>query len=242
MYISIKGGDYIITGLRIRIYPNEYQEIQLFEWCKIYHNMWNFLVSKYKDEFPVISSHTIKGYSPRNLIDELKVAIPERVARGLIQTYIWSLQGYYDKLSNPPKFHKFNPNKQSFYISDTKWKLHDNYIYFPSPCGVGKKKSGVIYLDENCLNKYNIKKYNIKEIRDVRYTYFNKKWYISACFDIPDPPDVSQEKQFLGLDWGIKNFMTTSDGELINYPDSVSKEYQRIKKLQSIKDKKTKRK
>lgn len=34
--------------------------------------------------------------------------------------------------------------------------------------------------------------------------------------------------------------MTTSDGEFINYPKSVLREYQRIKKLQSIMDKKQK--
>lgn len=55
-------------------------------------------------------------------------------------------------------------------------------------------------------------------------------------------PDIKKDnsKSVLGLDWGLKNFMTTSEGELINYPPSVLREYQRIKRLQSIKDKKKK--
>jgi len=42
----------------------------------------------------------------------------------------------------------------------------------------------------------------------------------------------------IGLDWGIKNFMTTSTGEFINYPKTVLREFYRINKLKSLRDKK----
>ena len=39
---------------------------------------------------------------------------------------------------------------------------------------------------------------------------------------------------------GIKNFYTDNNGKTYNYPKSVVREFQRIKKLQAIKDKKAK--
>jgi len=44
----------------------------------------------------------------------------------------------------------------------------------------------------------------------------------------------------IGLDWGIKNFMTSSAGEFINYPKSVMREFYRINRLKSLRDKKIK--
>lgn len=46
--------------------------------------------------------------------------------------------------------------------------------------------------------------------------------------------------EILGLDWGVKNFRTDNNGKTYNYPKSVIREFQRIKKLQSIGDNKIK--
>ncbi len=84
-----------------------------------------------------------------------------------------------------------------------------------------------------------LEKFSITQVKEPRYTYQNGKWYISGCYEDGITPQ-KKETTFVGLDWGIKNFMTTSQGELINYPDSVIREYERIKKLISIRDKKDK--
>lgn len=225
----------MVTGFKMRIYPNKEQEQQLFEWCKASHNMWNFLVAKHGNDYPRISKFGIIGYSPRDFINEFGTIVPDRLALGVLKSYSSAIVKFYNKTHGRPKFHKFDPNKQSFYLASKIWKIHDNYVFFPNIGGQGiHSKSNVIYLDKEYLNKNNITK-----IKEPRFNYINGKWYLSGCYIVPDIAK-SQEKKFLGLDWGIKNFMTTSEGEFVNYPPSVLREFQRIKRLQSIMDKKVK--
>lgn len=220
-------------GFKMQIYPNESQEKQLFEWCKISHNAWNFLVEKYQQSYPKIVKYGIYNYNYIKLMEDMGVTnVPKRAIHGIIINFTEAVTCYYKNIRGMPKFHKYNPNKQSFYLAATWWKIHDAFVYFPKVGSGYNSKSNVIYLDKEYLNKY-----NITEIREPRFNYKNGKWYLSGCYIVPDVAK-SQSKPMLGLDWGIKNFMTTSEGEFINYPPSVLREYQRIKKLQSIMDKK----
>ena len=36
-------------GFKVRIYPNKEQESKLFYFCKCSHEMWNYVVAKYKN-------------------------------------------------------------------------------------------------------------------------------------------------------------------------------------------------
>ena len=36
-------------GFKVRIYPNKEQEEKLFYFCKCSHEMWNYVVAKYKN-------------------------------------------------------------------------------------------------------------------------------------------------------------------------------------------------
>lgn len=74
-------------GFRIRIYPTEEQKELLSFYCKTAHEMWNFLVAKYKEKLPVCGCYGIKDYTPRDLINEYGVEIPQRIAFGVMKTY-----------------------------------------------------------------------------------------------------------------------------------------------------------
>ncbi len=39
----------MLTGCKFRIYPTKEQEQILFEYCWNSHNLWNFVVAKFKD-------------------------------------------------------------------------------------------------------------------------------------------------------------------------------------------------
>ena len=39
-------------GFKMQIYPTKEQESVLLEYCKISHNMWNYIVNKYKNNLP----------------------------------------------------------------------------------------------------------------------------------------------------------------------------------------------
>ena len=220
------------VGFKIQIYPSKEQEDILKEYCKISHNMWNYLVEKYFDTFPSINSYGIVGFKPDDLMREMNVCVPQRVTLGVIISFCRSVKRFYNHISNKPKFHKYNPNKQSFYVASMKYKIKNGHIKFPliKNC---RATSSNIQLDLEYIQKY-----NITEVIEPRYTCYKGKWYLSGCYIKEDIP--KSNKEFIGLDWGIKTFMTTSDREFINYPKSVIREFYRIKRLQSILNKKIK--
>lgn len=221
------------VGFKIQIYPTKGQEKLLLEYCKISHNMWNFLVSKYQDNFPVVGAYGIKDYNTEQLISEFGVKnIPTRIVLGVIISFCKAFKRFYNKKSNKPKFHKYNPNKQSFYVPSIKYKIDKGFVNIPTIKN-DRRTSKCLLLDLEYL-----KKYNITEVIEPRYTCYKGKWYLSGSYKKPDV--LKSDKEFIGLDWGIKTFMTTSNGEFINYPKTIKREFYRIRKIQSILDKKNK--
>ena len=232
-------------GIKIRIYPDNEQEKLLLSYCKDYHNMKNFLVAKFKDNLPNVGKRNIIGYKDKDILSEYeimyncKTELPTRCIRGAITDYISGIRKFYQKIcSRPPKFHKYDPNKQSFYIVDGKYLVKDCSIRMPIRKELEQKYKSTISRKIPIDKKY-IEKEHLTYIKDIRFHYEKRKWYVSGCYDVPDV-SIKEDKEFLGLDWGIKNFMTTSESTLINYPKEIVREYYRIRKLSHYLDKKVK--
>lgn len=108
----------MLKGCKFRIYPTKEQEEILFIYCKYSHIMRNFLVEKFKDNLPNVSPYGIIGYKEENLIEDFstEMSLPKRLYRGVLYNYTNSVRRVYKKLGRKPKFHKYSPNKQSFYL------------------------------------------------------------------------------------------------------------------------------
>ena len=233
----------MLKGIKIRIYPDKEQEKLLLSYCKDYHNMKNFLVAKFKDNLPNVGNNNIIGYKDRDLLQEYestyncKTEMLIRSVRGAITDYVSGVTRFYQKLSSrSPKFHKYDPNKQSFYIVDGRYLVKDYSIRMPIRIELAQKYKSTISRKIPIDKKY-VTKENLTYIKNIRFHYQKGKWYVSGCYDVPDVT-INQNKEFLGLDWGIKNFMTTSESTLINYPKEIVREYYRIRKLSHYLDKK----
>lgn len=227
----------MLKGCKIRIYPTKEQEEILLIYCKYFHLMRNFLVAKFKDNLPKTNILRINDYSEKQLIEEYKeteIPLPKRLFRGVLYNYKLSLERFYKKIGKPPKFHKFNPNKQSFYLPSQEITVKDNKITLPSAQNFSIKGKSKIVVD----NEY-VQKFQIIKIKEPRYSYIKGKWYLTGAYEVKEPTKQNIST-IIGLDWGIKNFMTSSLGEFINYPKSVNKEFKRINRLKSLRDKKIK--
>ena len=108
----------MLKGCKFRIYPTKEQEEILFIYCKYSHIMRNFLVEKFQDKLPNVSSYGIIGYKEENLIKDFQteIPLPKRLYRGVLYNYANSVKRVYKKIGKSPKFHKKNFNKQSFYL------------------------------------------------------------------------------------------------------------------------------
>lgn len=228
----------MIKGCKFRIYPTKEQEEILFNYCWNYHNLWNFVVAKFKDneKLPLKTIGGIKGFSAAQLREEYKenkIPLPQRLYVGILITYGNATNRVIHKIGRRPKFHKYNKEWQSFYIPSREYKISDT-IPMPKAQEISFKGISKIKIDtEYC------KKFNITSITEPRYIYKNGKWFVSGSYKVEEP--IKQKNiDTIGLDWGIKNFMTSSTGEFINYPKSVTREFYRINKLKSLRDKKNK--
>ncbi len=226
----------MLKGCKFRIYPTKEQEEILFIYCKYSHIMRNFLVEKFKDSLPNVSSYGIIGYKEKDLLNdfgEIEIPLHSRIIRGVLCNYANSVKRVYKKLGKQPKFHKYNPNKQSFYLPSQILKISNNFkIKLPAAQGFSVKGKSQIVVDKKYVTKF-----NISEVKEPRFKYESGKWYITGSYDIFEP--IKQNSStIIGLDWGIKNFMTSSEGEFINYPKTVLREFCRINRLKSLRDKK----
>lgn len=227
----------MLKGCKFRIYPTKEQEEILFIYCKYSHIMRNFLVGKFKDNLPKTNIYGLKDYSEQKFIEDFKeteIPLPKRLIKGVILNYRYSVERVYKKLSKQPKFHKYNSNKQSFYLPSQILKINNFKIKLPAAQGFSVKGKSQIIVDKKYTTKF-----NISEVKEPRFKYESGKWYITGSYNISEP--IKQNSStIVGLDWGIKNFMTSSKGEFINYPKSIIREFYRINRLKSLRDKKAK--
>lgn len=175
----------MLKGCKIRIYPTKEQEEILLIYCKYSHLMRNFLVAKFRDDFPKTNAFGIKNYSEKQLIEEYKkieIPLPKRLLKGVIYNYKFSLERFYKKIGNPPKFHKFNPNKQSFYLPSQELMIKDGKIQLPSAHNFSIKGKSKIIVDDEYIQKFNIIK-----VKEPRYSYIKGKWYLTGSYEIEEP-------------------------------------------------------
>lgn len=227
----------MLKGCKFRIYPTKEQEKILFIYCKYSHIMRNFLVEKFQEKLPNVGSFGIIGYKEKDLLNdfgETEIPLHNRIIKGVLYNYANSVKRVYKKIGNKPKFHKKNLNKQSFYLPSQILKINNYKVKLPAAQGFSIKGKSQMVIDREYITKF-----NISEIKEPRFKYESGKWYITGSYNISEP--IKQKSSItIGLDWGIKNFMTSSNGEFLNYPKSVIREFYRINKLKSLRDKKIK--
>ena len=114
-----------------------------------------------------------------------------------------------------PKFHSKHSSKQSFYVDGTKLKVLSNKIRIA--------KIGYIKLYEKDYIPTNIKNYF-----NPRITFDGINWYISVGVKIEDPEKIADD-EILGIDLGLKELATCSNG-LIIHNISKSKRYKKLEK------------
>ncbi len=152
----------------------------------------------------------------------------------MLITYGNSVDRVIHKNGRRPKFHKYNKKYQTFYLPSQTIKINNFTVLLPHARDFSVKGMSKIKIDRDYC-----KKFNINQIIEPRYIYHNNKWYVSGSYKVEN--SIKQENvETIGLDWGIKNFMISSKGEFINYPKAVLREFYRINKLKSLRDKKVK--
>jgi putative transposase len=120
-----------------------------------------------------------------------------------------------------PKFQSKHSGRDSFYVSNDKFRLSGKVVILPI---IGKIK-----LTEKLRFNGKILSATVSKKADG--------WYISISVELPDTYTrkhecCSDQLDILGADWGLKTFLTLSNGESIVAPEPLKSNIKRLARYQ----------
>lgn len=142
----------------------------------------------------------------------------------------WSaISRFYDnckkKVPGKKGFPQFQKNNRSIEYKTTGWKLADDRksINFTDKLGIGRLK---------LKGTRDLNFYQPDQIKRVRIVRRSDGFYVQFCVDINRVEDVQPTGSAIGLDVGLKEFYTDSNGETVANPRFYRKAEKKLKRTQ----------
>jgi len=215
----------MLRAYKYRLYPNRQQTELLnkhFGCCRFIYN-WALdkRINHYKETGETLSAYNIiKGIT--ELKKQPETAWLKEVAIMALQQEVLHMdsafQRFFKAKKGFPKFKSKNNNKHSYSLP-VKVYIKDKKIQIPK---LGLVRVKPLPVSEGIIRTCTVSKSP------------SGKYYISLLFetnhDIPEPKPVTEERS-IGIDTGIKNFVTCSDGRVFENPLYLKKSIDRIKIL-----------
>ena len=197
----------MIIAKKIRLFPTKQQEIKMIESCNTARYIYNYTLAKQEQNHKE-GNHFIKNTEIRKELTQLKKTekfswlnnVSNNVTKQAVKDACNAYIKYFKGLSEKPKFKKKGRSKESFYNDDYKLKIKEESLLL--------EKVGWIKIKPNQVDK------NI-HYTNPRITYDGKYWYISLSYE----KEVITEEltdEVIGVDVGIKNLATCSNGYIVN--------------------------
>ncbi len=125
-----------------------------------------------------------------------------------------------------PAYPQFQHNNRSVEYKKTGWKLDDDgrHITFTDGCGIGRLR-----LIGN--KKQQIETFPVKEIKRVRLVRHADGYYCQFCVKTERKVEHVESGKELGIDVGLKSFLTDSEGNTVDNPRHYRKAEKKLKRL-----------
>ena len=217
-----------IKAYKFRLYPTKEQEILLSKHfgCTRYIYNWtlNYKTQYYKEHKK--NFHWMqfsKPNSPFMVLKNKNVWLKEVNSQSLINAISNLDNAYKNFFEGRSKFPKFKKksDKQTFHVPqhgrlDTK----NNKIFIP------KFKEGIDCIFHRPIAKGKLGTFTIEKRPSERY-------YVAVLVHTEEAAKPKQEpKNVIGLDFGLKTFITTSEGSVYHSPEFLKKSQKKLAKLQ----------
>lgn len=217
----------MVKAYKYRIYPNQHQRILLekhFGCCRwVYNRMLDLKIKAYEKDKTILSRYDLQGLLPGLKRKEETAWLKEVNAQSLqitIQHIDFAFKNFFNTKSGYPKF-KVKHGKQSYQCFDcVKIDLDKELVKLPKidwiKCVVSRRFEG-----------------RIKTTTIIKTP--TNKYFVSIIVEsdhhiIPSRPiDI---KSSIGIDTGIKTFVTCSDGRIFENHKFLKSSLERLKVLQ----------
>ncbi len=228
----------MLKAIKIRLYPNNTQAEQfdrLLGCCRfVYNKCLNKKITSYKENKISETRSSLGKYIHHDLLRDDNFAwLREQNTKVLKQALVDMLSAYnnfYKRGGGYPKFKHKHDNKQScrFEIGAiSKRNIYSSYKLSLANIKNIKFKCSKKYAEYLEKNKQKIKSATLTKLPCNQY-------YLSILID----GDLFENKSapingtVIGIDLGIKDFVNTSNGDIINNPHFKKSETHKLKRLQ----------
>jgi putative transposase len=230
--------------IKIRLYPNKTQEVQINKLLGCYRVVYNQCLARkiesYNKEKKTENLSSLSKWFHHDLINNPDfIWLKEQNTKVLKQSIMDMLNAYknfFERHIGYPKFKSKHDNKQSCRFEIASISKCNNYLsYRLSLANIRdiKFKCSKLYSKYLQDNKPNIKSATLSKLPCGEY-------YLSLLVDGCLTHKVKDTNNMVGIDLGIKNFIITSNGNVFENQHFKKSEYKKIKKLQRQLSKKVK--
>jgi putative transposase len=213
---------------KYRIYANKETTAKSENWLRLCCNLYNACLEEriYAWE---MQHKTLSGYDQSNELSDLKEGFPEykEVSSQTLQDVVERLnrayQAFFRRIKNGEKagFPRFRSCKRydSFLLKNTGWKLEGRKLLIKNIGQFSIKLSRKIEGD-------------IKTIT-IRRTPSNKWFVCFSCDNVPEKV-LPQSDKIIGIDVGIKSYLSDSEGRHIENPKWLRQAEKLLRRRQKI--------
>ena len=201
---------------KIRIYPNKKQITNLKKACGVSRYTYNWALAKWNELY----NQGIKtnGFELKKIWNQEKpewvYESPKDANQRPFANLNKAFQRFFKKKARYPRFKK-KGNNDSFYISNDKMVLKNGKINI--------YKIGWLKLSEELRFKGKILSATVSNKAD--------QWFISITVDVIDYKKERTNDEIIGIDLGLKEAITCSNGIQIQAPKPFKKQKNKIAKL-----------
>jgi len=211
----------MLTSFKVMLVPNNHQCTRLFQFAGTARFAYNWALRK------EIDAHTAgeKFISNFDLRKEFTVlrnsaeyawlrTISNNVTKQAIKDCVDAYQKFFKKLSGRPKFKSKRHGDFSFYQDTDKIRITATHVKLEA-IATNKKRN------KQSLNWFRLAEQgriplNVK-YNQPRITFDGLNWWLSVAVEFADPKSAENCNEGIGIDLGIKNLATCSDGTV--YPN-----------------------
>lgn len=221
----------MIIARKVRIYPTEQQETQLWKSAGVARFIYNWTISKQEENY-LKGGKFISDNDLRKEITKLKQTefvwlkeVSNNVAKQAVKDACDSYKRFFRGKSGKPKFKSRKKSKVSFYNDNVKIKVRINTVNI--------EKVGWVKIKPNSVPL--CRKYS-----NPRISHDGKYWYISLGIEVEnDNTELTTES--IGIDVGIKELAVCSNGMVFKNINKT-KEVKRLKMVLKRKQRRVSRK
>ena len=206
-YNDNKGGENMIKGIKLRLYPNKTQQNQLLQMFGNNRFIWNKMLAMAKARYENNpSSHFVDEYDMNNLLSRLKqeYSFLKESDAGSLQVSNHNLAQAFKMLfkhqGGYPRFKSRHSDKLSYTGTGIRTHvINKRYMKLPKLGSIRTSKT-------NRLKECKIKRYTVSLEPTGRY-------YLSLIVDDPNIKPLENTGAVVGIDMGVADLAITSDGK-----------------------------